>query len=81
MTRQLKREGLLVQIQTHGQGVDVRVELSDVRMKQFFEDLDKAKNQVCGLAREIAFNAKTAGDKITESRAAEMFNFVREVRL
>jgi hypothetical protein len=81
MTRQLKREGLLVQIQTHGQGVDVRVELSNVRMKQFFEDLDKAKNQVCGLARDIAMNARSAGDKTTESRAAQMFNFVREVRL
>lgn len=81
MTRELKREGLLVQVRTHGQGVDVNVELSGIRMKQFFDDLEKAKNQVCGLAREIAYNARSAGEKTTESRAAQLFHFMREVRL
>jgi hypothetical protein len=81
MTRELKRDGLLVQVRTHGEGVDVQVELSGLRIKQFFEDLEKARNQVCGLAREIAYTARTTGEKTTESRAAQHFHFMREVRL
>ena len=82
MTRELKRDGLLVKVCTHGTGVDVTVQMSgNLRLKQVFDDLEMAKDQVCGLAREIALDAKTAGHNKTLGQAARLFSFMREVRL
>lgn len=82
MTRELKRDGLLVKVRKHGDAVDVTVQMSgDLRLKQAFDDLVMARNQVCGLAREIAFSANAAGDSKTRSQAAQLFSFMREVRL
>ncbi len=82
MTRELKRDGLLVRVSKTPTGVDVTVQMSgNLRLKQVFDDLEMARNQVCGLARGIAFDAKTAGHSKTLSQAAKLFTFMRDVRL
>lgn len=53
----------------------------NLRLKQIFDDLEIARNQVCCLAREIGLNAQAACDCKTLGQAAQLFHFMREVKL
>lgn len=82
MTRELKRDGLTVKLHRNGEHIDVSVTMGgSIRVKQVFDDLERARNEVCSLAREIGNAAKTAGHSETLRQAAQLFSFMREVRL
>lgn len=82
MTQEIRREGLMAKVQMRpGQNVTVTIEMSgNLHVKQAFQTIEDARNGICGLAREICYNAKQTGEKLQERNAAVLFSFMREVR-